>query len=202
MIALEMKVGTEVDATFAPVGDAGEPETLDGPAVLASSDPTIVNLTNPSADGLTVTLQKLKAGPATVTCHGDADRTSGVRDLLAEVDVTDAVTEATSIGVTFGAPRPIGGTGVPLAPTQPDATKISVVTPVAGSSTVTGTSGAVDGTITVEVSGAAPPPVTVAAAKDGSFTAIIPATVGDTLTVTAVGTLLRSKPTTVTVPAA
>lgn len=90
-----------------PKNDEGGAATLDGPAVftLIVGDLTL----EADADGLGVTIISGDAiGDFGVNAEGDADLTSGIRLLkdTINVHVTQAVKEATDLGLAADAPEP------------------------------------------------------------------------------------------------
>lgn len=90
-----------------PVNDEGGAATIDGPATFAIG---VGDLTlQPDADGLGCTIVSGDAvGDFTVLVEADVDLSPGIRFLKQEVlvHVTQAVKEATDLGITADAPEP------------------------------------------------------------------------------------------------
>lgn len=81
------------------------PAALDGPPVWTSSDETKCTVA-PEPDGLSAWAISVDGaeGVSTITVRGDADRTSGVREIIDAVDMEVVLPEAMSLGLSIGAP--------------------------------------------------------------------------------------------------
>jgi len=103
MAAVKLGDDQEVDVTLVPKDAQGQPTTLDGPVAWESADPAIATVTG--AD-LSATIVAQAIGNTQVKGTGDADPSSGVRPIVAVIDVTVAAGEAQSFDVSIGMPRP------------------------------------------------------------------------------------------------
>lgn len=88
--------------TIEPKQRNGQPATLDGVPVWASSDETIVTVVA-AADGLSATIDSVTPGDARVSVSGDADLGEGVKPIVGTIDVTVTAGSARTITVVAGA---------------------------------------------------------------------------------------------------
>jgi hypothetical protein len=89
---------TTLTATPLPKGS-----TLDGVPEWQLSNPAVCSIT-PAADGLSALVKGTAIGTCTATCIGDADLTTGVRNVQGTYDITVTAAEATSIEITASDP--------------------------------------------------------------------------------------------------
>jgi len=96
-------------ATLVITNDAGEPATVDGAPVWASSDETVVSVVA-AEDGLSADISAVAPGTARVTVTADADMGAGVTEITGvteDIVVTAGPSSfATNIGITLGEPEP------------------------------------------------------------------------------------------------
>lgn len=86
---------------------AGNPAVVDGVPVWATSDPAIVSLVV-AADGMSAvatTVGPLGTAQVSVTADADLD-VDETREVTATIDIEVRAAEATTVGITAGAPEP------------------------------------------------------------------------------------------------
>lgn len=112
LVAQEV-VGTKAPLTIAPADANGAPasvDTSDHPVTWTSTDPSIVEITDIAADGLSCTAHFRAAGTASVSVDADADLDPAeLRDLIDTVDFTVVAAgkpEAATLGLTIGVAVP------------------------------------------------------------------------------------------------
>lgn len=99
----------QFDATLAITNSQGNPATVEGAPVWASSDETVLNVT-PAADGMSAIIGCVAPGTARVTVSADADLGAGVMTITGVTEdinvTTDPAQLASIMTLTLGAPVP------------------------------------------------------------------------------------------------
>lgn len=105
--------GNKCLVTLHPADSNNQPAAIDQtdhPVQVTSSDPTIVEVSDVAADGLSFQLHFRSAGSAQVSIDVDADLDPGeLRELIDTIDVTVVpphAPEAATLGITIGASVP------------------------------------------------------------------------------------------------
>ena len=88
-----------------PLTAAGNPARVDGVPVWASSDVNVISL-DVASDGMSAVARTPGTlGTSTVSCIADADLGSGVREIVAVLDITVVAAEAATMGIATGTPE-------------------------------------------------------------------------------------------------
>jgi hypothetical protein len=96
----------KVTLFVAPVDKFGNPATIDGAAVWASSDETVATVV-PSADSLSCDVLPVgKVGSVQISATADADMGDGIKPVSGTIDIEVVAGETVSMGVAAGAPVP------------------------------------------------------------------------------------------------
>lgn len=94
----------QATATITPVDKKGQPASVDGVPVWASSDETIITVT-PAADGMSAVVAAVgPLGTAKVSVSGDADLGPGVTPIFGTLDVTITQGQAVGFNIVLGTP--------------------------------------------------------------------------------------------------
>jgi hypothetical protein len=105
-----------VDVSVAFVDDHGNPATVDGMPVWASSDDTILSVIA-SADGMSATVSAVgPAGQAQVSVTADADLGAGTVELIGLMDIQVVAGDAVSAVLTPGTPTSNAPQVQPISP--------------------------------------------------------------------------------------
>jgi hypothetical protein len=102
--SITMTNSQKATATITPVDAKGNPASVDGVPVWASSDETIITVT-PAADGLSAVVAAVgPLGTAKVSVTGDADLGADVKPIFGELDVTITQGQAVGFKIELGTP--------------------------------------------------------------------------------------------------
>jgi len=102
--SITMKDNQQATASIQPVDSKGNPATLDGVPVWASSDETIVTV-EPATDGLSALVKATgPVGTAKVSVTGDADMGEGTKPIFGQLDVDVTAGEAVSLTMKLSDP--------------------------------------------------------------------------------------------------
>jgi Bacterial Ig-like domain (group 2) len=102
-IMYTLPVDHTVKMQVAYVDAAGNPATIDGDVIWASSDTLLATVAADLADSTIVTVTPLALGQVQITATADADIGTGVRELITTSDITIVGGEAVS-----GTIQPVG----------------------------------------------------------------------------------------------
>lgn len=99
-------IDQKIPFTIAFQDSAGNAARVDGPVTVEVSDPTLAEVVDLSADGLSGAIAGKAAGIVQVRASGDADLGAGVRPVLVTGDLEIVAGEAVVGTMTFGAAVP------------------------------------------------------------------------------------------------
>lgn len=102
--SITMTNSQKATATITPIDAKGQPASVDGVPVWASSDATILTVTA-AADGLSAEVAAVgPLGTAKVSVTGDADLGADVKPIFGELDVTVTQGQAIGFKIDLGTP--------------------------------------------------------------------------------------------------